>query len=134
MATKSKPATNSPVTNSDDDNEFAALKTLDAIAAFLFAKHSEQVVREAFKADDNTSSESLTDAAEELEARDFAQVAAIPRHIAKASRSVLEFLHLSDPMDTPSSRTDRVRFATVPASRARRSRTPPEQQLPPLSS
>ena len=34
-------------------------------------------------------------------------------------------LHLPDPMDTPSSRTDRVRFATVPASRERRSRTPP---------
>jgi len=36
-----------------------------------------------------------------------------------------QLLHVPDPMDTPSSRTDRVRFATVPASRERRSRTPP---------
>ena len=43
-------------------------------------------------------------------------------------------LHRPGSMDIPSSRTDRVRFATARASRGRRSRTRPWRQFPPLSS
>src|SRR5262249_17606043 len=92
--------TNNPITDDDDFGEFAVFDTLDAIAAFLYAKGGEQgeeMLREVFKLlslQESTSSygprESLEDAAAELEKRHLDKPAAMLREFARTARSGIE--------------------------------------------
>jgi hypothetical protein len=76
--------------DNDDPGEFAALKTHDALAAFLFAKHGEAMLREVFRTDGTFPCESLENAAAELEARGLDQVAAVMQDIASRCPSGIE--------------------------------------------
>jgi hypothetical protein len=82
MTTQSKPTTNKSTIDNDDAGEFAALNGHDQLAAFLFQKYGEAMLREVFKADGTFAREGLEDAAEELETRGLDQVAAVMRDIA----------------------------------------------------
>src|SRR5262249_14479128 len=104
---KPKPATNNPITNdSDDVGEFAALTTLHMLAAFLFAKHGEDFLRQALAPDPDPEPneagigprEHLENAAEQLEARGLDHVAAILRDLAEDAISGLDLppSHWSD--------------------------------------
>ena len=86
--TKPKSTEPTPPPNDDDVGEFAAFKTNDALAAFLFVKYGEEAVRAVFRTD-TYARENLEDYAEELEARGLDQVAAIMRDIASQCESGL---------------------------------------------
>src|SRR5262249_20621653 len=98
---KPNPATNNPITNdSDDVGEFAALTTLHMLAAFLFAKHGEDFLRQALAPDPDPEPneagigprEHLENAAEELEARGLDHVAAILRDLAQTAIRGIDLL------------------------------------------
>jgi hypothetical protein len=72
-----------------DDDEFAALKTLDAIAAYLHQRHGEQALRQVLAMGEH-SSEFLTDAALELEVRGLDHVAAVLRDVALTCPSEID--------------------------------------------
>lgn len=84
---------NSPATD-DDAGEFAALRTLDVLAAFLHQKYGEEALRQCFSVADNDR-ESLEDAAGILADKGLDRVAEIMLDIAAQCRSEIE----SNPYD-----------------------------------
>jgi hypothetical protein len=99
MTKQPKPTTNNPPADDDDPGEFAAFKTHDALAAYLYAKHGEAMLREVFRTDGTFARESLEDCADELDARSLDQVAAVMRDIAKQCPSGLDLHNPYDPDD-----------------------------------
>jgi hypothetical protein len=92
MSLKMNPA------DEDDAGEFAALRSFDAIAAYLFKKHGPDSVRANFHWVGGFTSEALTEAAEALEQRGLDQVAKVMHDLAAEYPSGID-LNPYDPKD-----------------------------------
>jgi hypothetical protein len=80
---------NYPDLADDDVGEFAPLKTLDVLAAFIHKKFGEAFLRQAF-AMVTYDRESLEDAADKLAEKSLSHVAAIMADIAENSPSGID--------------------------------------------
>jgi hypothetical protein len=80
-----------PQTQTDEEpNEFSALETLDALAAFLHQKYGEQALREVFAMFEELYREPLEKTAEVLNARGLSHVANVMADIAASCPSEIE--------------------------------------------
>jgi hypothetical protein len=82
----------------DEENEYSALRTYDALAAYLFKKGGAESVRASFHHAGGFACEDFEEAIETLEERGLSEVAKVMRDIAAEYPSGLD-LNSYDPKD-----------------------------------